>query len=147
MRNDFVSYEIAKRLKELGFDEECFAYKIASSKDDAIYFELGGCINSDSQMVSTPTYSQVVDWFEKKGIYFNINVELYSYGVNYCAGLNWYLPKEEWKYYPNGGIKRLDDGTGEYGDNNEFPTRESAVIFLIEKAIKKLEDEQQHKLE
>ena len=33
MKDQFVTYEIALKLKELGFDEECFAYYLDKKFD------------------------------------------------------------------------------------------------------------------
>lgn len=65
MKNLFVPYEIAKQLKEKGFNEVCFTNysKNATlmSVDSA-----SGSINtdlSDYEDCSAPLYQQVIDWF------------------------------------------------------------------------------------
>lgn len=67
MNHLFVPYEIAEKLKALGFDEPCFAYFIsptkrvpaAYSKDDEEYPR-----NSDLIMnwIAAPMHQQVKDW-------------------------------------------------------------------------------------
>lgn len=59
MKKQFVTYEIALKLKELGFDEECLAiyihkeFRLANFKSQ-----------SESQiMVLSPLWQQVIDWF------------------------------------------------------------------------------------
>ena len=94
MENQFVTYEIALKLKELGFDEECIAsyytnikenntakydvrkklnasfdYNAFTDEDDSGYIR-----NSDKEYyISAPLWQQVIDWFrEKQNICINI---------------------------------------------------------------------------
>jgi hypothetical protein len=68
MKDQFVTFEIAKELKELGFDEPCLArfnkskfqmnrlrdwYKHNSGEIDKIY-------------LSAPLWQQVINWFREK---------------------------------------------------------------------------------
>jgi hypothetical protein len=76
MNNEFVSYEIALKLKELGFDEPCFTY----------YYNINGNIRTGIVVniynawtylgtkklgiTLAPLYQQVFRWFrEKKNLY------------------------------------------------------------------------------
>lgn len=71
MENQFVSYEIALKLKELGFNEHCFASY--TNKDLSFVRELFGdviasrySINNDveySTEITAPLYQQVFEWF------------------------------------------------------------------------------------
>ena len=61
MEKEFVTYEIALALKELGFDEECFN----------VYDELG-FIQDEKEMdklnlikLNAPLWQQVIDWFRE----------------------------------------------------------------------------------
>ena len=87
IQNQFCSYEIALKLKELGFDEKCVAsyytYDIKNfSKGKYDYrgkFEFDYStedqyiVNSnETYYVSAPLWQQVVDWLETKGYYINI---------------------------------------------------------------------------
>lgn len=64
MKHLFVSYETAKALKELGFDEPCFGWFTDN------YLRIGGVIESKhvqgEDETLAPTYQQVVDWFMEK---------------------------------------------------------------------------------
>jgi hypothetical protein len=77
MEKLFVPYEIALKLKQLGFDENCFAKY--NSKKEIDYFERPQafyCVNSKSSWFSpifssketvskvctAPTHQQVIDW-------------------------------------------------------------------------------------
>jgi hypothetical protein len=46
MKNQFTSYEIALKLKKLGFDEECLC----------VY-------DSFNVLIGAPSYQQIIDWF------------------------------------------------------------------------------------
>ena len=86
-----VPVEIAKELKEIGFDEQCLFYY----RNNNIYLEgsasvgfpddpneadfvatidgLEEVVNQDgADWVIVPTYEQVFAWFRKKGLYGNI---------------------------------------------------------------------------
>lgn len=100
---DFVSFDIAKKLKEKGFDEECFAYytseytlytnKVAFCDDK--YFNLAEigyeeCLYSYNtqkdrlleHIVDAPTISQVLKWLrEEKEIDIVIN-PIFKYDDN-----------------------------------------------------------------
>ena len=74
---DFVTSEIAKKLKEKGFREECFARYYCSDK---AYFEENSynpntesifyCYNNDEDLgrfyIDAPTISQVLKWLRDK---------------------------------------------------------------------------------
>jgi hypothetical protein len=62
MTKEFVTYEQAIALKELGFDEPCFGYY----KHEELLIE-GKYKNSDHGFsISAPTYSQAFRWFREK---------------------------------------------------------------------------------
>jgi hypothetical protein len=65
MEKEFVTYEQALALKELGFDEPCLAsYETAFGRD--IDFELGYIINGPKNYVLSPLKQQVFRWFREK---------------------------------------------------------------------------------
>ena len=73
MKNEFIPYEQALELKELGFDEEClFAYygKSDLSNFKESDYELCGDRHNSSfkedGRVSAPLYQQVFRWFREK---------------------------------------------------------------------------------
>ena len=78
MEKEFVSYEIALKLKELGFDEPCIAYYFNRYGDVELFSEF---VIDHSKMVFythseyetiAPLWQQCVDWLETKGYYINI---------------------------------------------------------------------------
>jgi hypothetical protein len=65
MKKEFVPYELAVKLKELGFDEPCLAsYETAFGK--GIDFELGYIIDGPKNYVLAPLYQQAFRWFREK---------------------------------------------------------------------------------
>lgn len=84
MEKQFVSYEIALRLKELGFDEACIClYRkyINSIRFFAIDQNWGCSLSGmckkygdkiEENECLAPLWQQVIDWLETKGYYINI---------------------------------------------------------------------------
>lgn len=74
MNEDFVTYELAVKLKEKGFDEPCYGYYHCNGGNDS--FELCGdrdFLNSKNQYrVAAPTIPQVLKWLRKKKIVISI---------------------------------------------------------------------------
>ncbi len=79
MKHLFVSYEIAKKLKEKGFDKNCFRFwkiehrlyesdKIEAAAelitDDEKYLIIQKDL--DFKFILAPLYQQVIDWFREK---------------------------------------------------------------------------------
>lgn len=70
MNEDFVTYELAVKLKEKGFDEPCYGYYHRDGGDNS--FEVcgnGDCdfLNSKNQYrVAAPTISQVLKWLREE---------------------------------------------------------------------------------
>ncbi len=65
MKKEFVPYEQALELKELGFDEECLAWTIPNETN----FIISPCEKYGERfdkMVQIPTFSQVFRWFREK---------------------------------------------------------------------------------
>lgn len=79
MNEDFVTYELAVKLKEKGFNEPCYGYYHCNGGNDS--FELCGNGDRDFQnsknqyRIAAPTISQVLKWLrEEKKIYIVIAV-------------------------------------------------------------------------
>jgi hypothetical protein len=83
---DFVPYELALELKELGFDEPCFGihyYKESypmlnpQSGETELVFEFGQYIKQTEVATLAPTYSQAFRWFREN---HGLNSFVYHYG-------------------------------------------------------------------
>ena len=70
MEKEFVPYEQALALKELGFDEYCLGYFDPLYKKLVIWEKES--TNSSSNWVSAPTFSQAFRWFREK---YNLVIE------------------------------------------------------------------------
>ena len=81
-----VPLEIAKELKEIGFDEPCNHYVRISNDDIKLkinHSSIGLVIlkrnseylNDDiASFVTIPTWEQVFEWFREKGLFYNIRI-------------------------------------------------------------------------
>jgi hypothetical protein len=97
MEKEFVPYQQALELKELGFDEECFGQysqighnfsQLVTSNE-----ELDTMLNSIYEC-DAPTFSQAFRWFrEKYGLDFGID-KIYNGTDNYHYHINL-----EWQYF------------------------------------------------
>ena len=101
MKEDFVSYDIAVKLKEKGFKEKCYAYYFPKGSElifnhnpfrggiieDCLYSNNSlpnECMASD--FIDAPTISQVLKWLRKeKKIYclpyFEQGVDMWLYAI------------------------------------------------------------------
>jgi hypothetical protein len=147
MENLFVSYETALKLKQLGFDENCFAKY--NSKKQIDYFERPKafyCVNSKSSWFSpifssketvskvctAPTHQQVIDWFRDKH-------KLHFYIVPYGDGESWTLSNigRTDKTTNNG---RLFYEVRDKYDSIKFKTYYEALDKAIDEALKLIND-------
>jgi len=62
MEREFVPYELAVKLKELGFDEPCFSYYDLNNKPN--FFGADGLMDTHCVQVNRPTFSQAFRWFD-----------------------------------------------------------------------------------
>jgi hypothetical protein len=77
MEKEFIPYEQALALKELGFDEPCFGYYYTLNGKDwkfaekSEYYRLDDEINIGGKFsLLAPTYSQAFRWFREKYEYY-----------------------------------------------------------------------------
>jgi len=74
MKKEFIPYEQALALKELGFDEPCFGYYHICNTDelkeiyecDYFFHEKSGNFNSNCLLLKAPLYQQAFRWFREK---------------------------------------------------------------------------------
>lgn len=85
MKNEFIPYEQALALKQLGFDEPCFAYY-----DMAQEFNFPGCAMHNRNFINlkatmTPLYQQAFRWFREKyelnSWVYNSHMDKYFYTI------------------------------------------------------------------
>jgi len=87
MKQEFVPYELAVKLKQLGFNEECIAYY-----DLRNYLEFYGGDNlKDTHCVqlNTPLFQQAFRWFREKGFFVSFSTHDYNIHDFY---IKWSIP-------------------------------------------------------
>ncbi|MGV8961885.1 MAG: hypothetical protein ACOH2V_00700 [Candidatus Saccharimonadaceae bacterium] len=127
MKNQFSTYEIAKKLKELGFDEECLAYYHNDNEDITDnnfylfdYFNTIGItttqLKSNKGMecfIAAPLWQQIIDWLflhlEFYYPYLSLELEIDHSGV-------WHQSEDEF------GNTRI---------NLFFSDRESMILVIL----------------
>jgi hypothetical protein len=103
MEKAFIFYELALRMKEIGFNEPCFAYYENQDKNLVINFnnlplteeqkKRPGLYNIDNRndvlpqwATSAPTFSQAIGWFRKKhklfGYVMDLEDECFYWGIS-----------------------------------------------------------------
>ena len=70
MQNEFVPYELAIQLKELGFDEPCFAWYVDEESilgiDEVRFDTIKTYHFNNTHSVSAPLYQQAFRWIYRK---------------------------------------------------------------------------------
>jgi len=141
MEEHFVNYNQALALKELGFNEPCFAYYGLNNVEDKIFFDIDpddGELTSLNQnqfyhnnlseigRISAPLKSQVFKWFRDE---HKLWVS-FAYDEDESEELYWYVDKIL-KY----GIGRLF-----FHDLIEYKTYEEAESSCIDKLIELIKE-------
>lgn len=147
LQNQFVSYEIAKELKELGFDEECLAYFLNSydtadeldnikfNEKNHIEFKIGSYkylniqdVLNSSIFIICPLYQQVIDWFREK---HNLHLSFEEQPINY-SNLEEYGYSCFLRYAVAGIYSTWVYNKDNYWWNNYHKLREQAILKAIE---------------
>jgi hypothetical protein len=88
MNKEFIPYEQALELKELGFKERCLG---AFDSDGDLHIRNVDFQSDINGYCSAPLYQQVFRWFRKNhGLYSSIIFKK-SYPDNHVTGLEWYI--------------------------------------------------------
>lgn len=120
MEKEFVPYELAVKLRSLGFNEPCFYW----------YTALGHFVNAGKSnqppldlACSAPTFSQAFRWFREKNIYATINT---YHSVNedkpFGLSIDYLHESGKWDYF-------------DYRGENDFETYEEAELACLTKLI------------
>jgi len=83
MEKEFIPYEEALELKELGFDEPCFGYYNVSNQELIEDLSNNRTGNDDSRWASAPLYQQAFRWFRENYILDSIVQPTYSTKYQY----------------------------------------------------------------
>ena len=118
MEKEFIPYEQALALKELGFDESCFAIY-----DKKILKSLGAMQRKNStypDIITAPLYQQAFRWFREKYDLIVCN----DYGNN--EYFYWIISKDEKMFFNN---------EDEEGNVTTYKTYEEAELECLKKLI------------
>jgi hypothetical protein len=81
MKNEFIPYEQALELKELGFDEPCLAAYLKAGK----LLDIGEYVNQGYYRTLAPLYEQAFRWFrERHGLsswVYHTHMDRYFYTI------------------------------------------------------------------
>jgi hypothetical protein len=114
MEKEFVLYEQALALKELGFDEPCFAY----FKDEEFQYPNPYEPFKNSEMkswcITAPLYQQSFRWFREK------------------YGLKFYIRQDIWNHWCSIIMISKD---GEYAGLDDYDTYQEAELECLKKLI------------
>mgnify|MGYP006321721599 FL=1 len=119
MEKEFVPYELAVKMKELGFDKDCFKVKVLGKEQyDYTQSDYADFPEQREKEVLIPLWQQAFDWFRETKNLFSI--------------VNWYRvngnPNREFLFY----IDVFEVGSE---TKNKFETYELARTACLEKLI------------
>lgn len=148
---EFVTFEIAKKLKEKGFRERCLAFytnddtlyynyyhkAVASYIDRYLFHNINPKGSVSGKFVDAPTISQVLKWLrEEKKIFITINiVYCYEDDENPFPTNPKMKPILKGYYY---GVWNLDNLNDENGRSENFEYPELAALAGIEYCLNNL---------
>ena len=116
MNKEFIPYEQALALKELGFDEECFAYYYNKELSFGARVAYG-------EVIESPLYQQAFRWFREKH-----NLE----GEVHCIRFN----SKRLKGYQYAITSRNYQKFEQLGDYNTYEEAEQACLDKLIEIIK-----------
>ena len=93
MKEDYVSFEIAKMLKEKGFDEDTICVYIGRY----LLIKGEGTISNatDMPIIPAPTQQMAMAWLREKRIIITIDYDEYEISDNKKVGYGWNIQKIE----------------------------------------------------
>lgn len=118
-KEDYISLDTAKLLKEKGFDEYCE------------YFYKENEYTNRETFYPKVTLYEVQKWIRKKyQCHIQIITEFYTNGINYLFQV---------LFYDENSYDCISDiSSGLYGDNGEYKTYEECLDAAIREALKRI---------
>jgi hypothetical protein len=137
MEREFIPYQEALELKELGFDEPCFGYYLCRNSafgidDLLITTEWIDLLPYDSSSCKAPLYQQAFRWFREK---YNIDSWIQPFTSKKSNGVL-YLPDESYSYFI------FKDGVW-VDDKVDFLEPEEAELACLKKLIQIVKENKQ----
>lgn len=134
MENEFIPYEQALALKELGFDEDCFgSFEFKNKASIQLYSDWVPCDWPNFKLYEcyAPLYQQLFRWFREK---HNMLANVYSNASGWC-----------YEYHDNiGGTHRLDSDFNGPNDSGCWDSYEDARLACIQKLIEIIKSKNSH---
>jgi hypothetical protein len=132
IKDQFVSYEIAKEFKELGYDEPCLGYYYIFEHENC--FLISTIVNRNSEwdngFISAPLWQQAIDWFRENHDII-IMIERNHYNDTF---INSYTYMATCHKYQNKELKYVNRVRNVY-NNHIFNSYDEALKASILKAI------------
>jgi hypothetical protein len=146
MNREFIPYELALELKQLGFDEPCLAfYQVEYHEnspimvDDNDQYRITGfrtCKNSEipSHYISCPTYSQAFRWFRYNYWYYvSISPSIDIGNVDFTVEVSQFFQED--RYVGEGDDEEYFPRGLELVHTERFDTYEEAELACLKKLI------------
>jgi hypothetical protein len=123
---EFVPYDLALRLKALGFDEPCFGYH-TNDKDYPFILDVRNLKDKYKEETKAPLYQQAFKWFRNN----------YSTHAEIHETTDWEEDNESWSFVI---FKyRLGDNDGMISSTIDYKTYEEAELDCLVKLIEIVE--------
>ena len=94
IKEDYVSFEVAKLLKEKGFDEKTLSYYEDNVLCRGDWFEWN---RSPLGHIAAPTHQMAMKWLREKGVYMSIDTVISSSG-NIYFNIDTYSEESGWNH-------------------------------------------------
>lgn len=122
MNKDFTLYDEALALKELGFDEPCFA--IHRNNKTYLISELEKINSKKESVIAAPTYSEAFRWFRKK------------HNLHHDIGVIGDWDKPQYKYIVSGKTMNNPAHMWYYETANSYEEAELACLRKLIEIVK-----------
>jgi hypothetical protein len=137
MEEEFVPYELALRMKTLGFNENCYRVGNPNGAISWRFMDVAGMegvgidnlleVEFDDRWVEIPTYSQTFRWFREK----------YSIHCEITQTTDWEEDNESWNFVIY--KYKLGNNDGMKDSDVDFNTYEEAELECLKKLIEIVE--------
>jgi hypothetical protein len=134
MKNEFISYEMALKLKELGFKEQCFSFYDIQKKlyESEGYYKIG--YNVLNEEVIAPLYQQAFRFF-RENYQWQSSIEATKDQHNHELGYNY------WIWNPQTGEEHHTMPKNRPSGDWMFKTYEEAEVECLKKLIEIVKNE------
>ena len=115
MEKEFVPYELALELKELGFDEPCFGIWVKGEQKYKVMYvakQEDAWMAEQNDGILAPLYQQAFKWFRVEHGLYSAIVPKKSWPDNFVSGIEWYL-----EICGGDGKELSDDGVRDFNES------------------------------